>query len=177
VDKLSDDITRALTASLFRVQNLVKAVAVFAGVVGVATFLTGLQVFDGDGRTLWLTIGLVLCAIPVGAAFIGWWMVRGARAAAPALVDNVHSLLRSSRQQAAVLIDHDSGQALGVSAKSLSGLRIELVARRKELPALFAGVRALTSVPGLAAVAVVGTVLVGLTGTVLMIGWLSRGQG
>jgi hypothetical protein len=172
VDKLSDDITRALTGSLLRVQNLVKAVAMFAGVVGVATFLTGLQVFDGDGRALWLTIGLVLCAIPVGAAFIGWFMVRGARVAAPALVDNVRSLLKTSRDQAAVLIDHDSGRALGVSAKSLSGLRSELAARRKELPALFTGVRALTSVPGLAAVAVLGTMLVGITGTVLLIGWL-----
>lgn len=172
MDKLSNDITRALTVSLGRVQNLVKAVALFAGVVAVATFVTGLQVFDGDGRSVWLTLGLVLCAIPAGAALIGWWMVRGARVAAPALVDNVNSLLKTSRDQAAVLIDHDSGRALGVNAKSLSGLRIELVARRKELPALFAGVRALTSVPGLAAVAVLGTLLLGITGTVLLIGWL-----
>lgn len=49
-------------------------------------------------------------------------------------------------------------------------LHSELLARRRELPALFAGVRAITSVPGLAAIAAIGMVAVGGLGTILLIG-------
>ena len=45
-----------------------------------------------------------------------------------------------------------------------------MVDRRKELPALFIGVRAITRVPGLAAVAVLGSLGVGALGTILLIG-------
>ena len=67
---------------------------------------------------------------------------------APELVSNVRAFLGSSTQSAKVLIDHDTGQPVASYAKNLSGLRGELTQRRKELPALFAGVKAITSVPG-----------------------------
>ena len=57
-------------------------------------------------------------------------------------------------------------------ARSLGALRQELNDRRKQLPALFAGVRAITNVPGLAAITLGGIVVVGGVGTILLIGGL-----
>ena len=55
------------------------------------------------------------------------------------------------------------------SSKTFTGVRTELASRSRELPALWAGVRAITSVPGLAAIAVLGMLAVGLLGTILLI--------
>ena len=117
-------------------------------------------------------IGGFLCLVPVVAALIGWFMVHMTAKAAPRLLDDVRVLLKDSRHAAAVLIDHDTGQRLGTSAKTLQTLRTDLKVRRKELPALFAGVRAITSVPGLAAVTVLGIVLIGCLGMILVVGKL-----
>jgi hypothetical protein len=54
----------------------------------------------------------------------------------------------------------------------LGKLNLDLKHRRKELPALYAGVRAISSVPGLAAIALLGTLAVGALGTILLIGGL-----
>jgi hypothetical protein len=172
IEALSTQISDGVTTTLHRVGSLALVAASIAGLVGIATFATGLAVFDGDGRPLWLTLGAVVCAVPTLAALVGWFFVRTARRSAPALVSNIRSLIGESRDRVQVLIDHDSGQPLGVAAKSLAGLRSELVERKHELPALFSGVRAITSVPGLSAVAILGTMLVGGLGTLLLIGLL-----
>ena len=91
---------------------------------------------------------------------------------APQLVDNVKTFLAGSSPATQVLIDYDSGQTVAASSRSFGALRGELTERSKELPALYAGVRAIISVPGLAALAVLGIVGVGLLGTVLLIGGL-----
>jgi hypothetical protein len=42
------------------------------------------------------------------------------------------------------------------------------------LPALYAGIRAIANVPGLAAIALLGTLAVGVLGTILLIGGLIK---
>lgn len=140
--------------------------------VGVATFATGMWIFKGTGRPMWIIIGGILCLIPVGAALLAMMLIRTTANHSGELVANVRSFLNSSSQSAKVLIDHDTGQPVAAYAKNFTVLRGELNQRRKELPALFAGIRAITSVPGLAAVAVLGTLCVGALGTVLLIGGL-----
>jgi len=48
-----------------------------------------------------------------------------------------------------VLLDGDTGRVEGLRAKSFTVLRSELEGRRREFPALSAGVRAVTTVPKL----------------------------
>jgi NAD/NADP transhydrogenase alpha subunit len=165
-------VSDGLQQTLRRLSSLAGGVAMVAAVVGLATFATGLWIFKGTGRPTWIVIGGVLCLIPVGAALCARMLIRVTARHSPELVANVRSFLNSSSQSAKVLIDHDTGQPVAAYAKNFTVLRAELNERRKELPALFAGIRAITSVPGLAALAVLGTVCIGALGTILLIGGL-----
>lgn len=168
LDRLAVQISDGLRKTLARVGTLVIGVTIVAAVVGVATFATGLWLFR-DSRPSWIVFGGLLCAIPIVASALGWLYVRGTARIAPALVGDVRTLLRDSRSSAKVLINHDTGERLASTAKTFGTLRTELKTRRRDMPALFAGVRAITSVPGLAAIAVIGTLLVGVLGTILLI--------
>ncbi len=168
IEQVAISASNGLRTTLGRLSSLVGVVIIVTAVIGVATFATGMWVFDSSAG--WIVLGGLICLIPVGAAIVAWLFVRGAAKAAPQLLDDARTFLRSAGSASGVLIDHDSGVALGMQAKTMSGLRRDLLDRRKELPSLFAGVRAITSVPGLAAIAVLGTVGVGLLGTILLIG-------
>jgi hypothetical protein len=167
IERIASTASAGLTRTLQRLSSLAAVVLLITAAVGAATFATGWWVFHGSLG--WLVVGGALCLVPIGAAATAWFYVRTTASSAPRLVDDVRSLVQQSTSAAGVLIDHDSGIALGAQAKSLAGLRRELIDRRSELPALFAGVRAITSVPGLAAVAVLGIALVGALGTVLLL--------
>lgn len=159
-----------MRSTVGRLGSLAISVILVAAVVGVATFATGAWVFDNS--TGWFVIGGIICAMPVLAAIRAWIMVVRTVRSATKLPAELRSFLQSSQSAAGALIDHDSGVALGLQAKSFRQLRIELNERRRELPALFAGVRAITTVPGLAAMAFIGILLVGGLGTILLIGGL-----
>jgi hypothetical protein len=167
IERIASTASAGISRTLERLTSLAAMVLLITAVVCIATFATGWWVFDGSVG--WMLVGGVLCLVPIGAAATAWFYVRTSASSAPKLIDDVRSLLRQSNSAATVLIDHDSGIALGAQAKSLGGLRRELIERRTELPALFAGVRAITSVPGLAAVAVLGVVLMGIFGTILLV--------
>jgi hypothetical protein len=173
LDRIATQVSDGLRKTLARVSTLALGVAVVATAIGLATFATGLWIFDGS-RLAWIVIGGGLCAIPIGAALLGWFYVRTTAKAAPSLVGDVRTLLNDSRGAATVLIDYDTGERLASTARTFQTLRSSLRDRRSDLPALFVGVRAITSVPGLAAIAMLGTVAVGALGTVLLIGGLLR---
>lgn len=164
-------VSSALQLTLTRLSRLAFGVAVVAAVVGAATFATGWWVFPNN-RSTWVVLGGLVCLIPVGAALFARLLLRVTAKHAPQLIDNVRTFLGGSSPASRALIDYDSGQPVIASSKSFTGLRSELKDRGRELPALWAGVRAITSVPGLAAIAVLGIVGVGLLGTVLLISGL-----
>ncbi len=171
LDRLATRTSDGMRRTLGRLQALIAIVVLITLVIAAATFATGWWVFEAS--TGWIVLGGLICAIPVVAAIVGWFLVRATASAAPRLFDDIRSLLSTGPSAASgVLIDHDSGVALGMQARSFSSLKSELRQRRKELPALWVGVRAITGVPGLAAIAVLGTLAVGALGTVLLIGGL-----
>jgi len=169
VQRVSDGLHRTLN----RLSSLATGVAVVAGIIGAATFATGWWLF-ADSRTAWIIIGGVMCLIPVGAAVIARVLLRITAKYAPELIDNVRTFLGGASPASRVLLDYDSGRAVITSSKTFTGLRSELVSRSAELPALWAGVRAITSVPALAAISVLGMLGVGLLGTILLISGLLR---
>jgi hypothetical protein len=171
LDKIAAVVSDGITTTLGRVKALILGVAVVALVIGAATFATGLWAFE-SARLGWVVVGGVICLIPVGAALLGWFLVNTTARTAPRLLGDIKTLIEDSTDAAAVLIDHDTGQRLATSAKTFQQLKADLKTRRQELPALFAGVRAITSVPGLAAITVLGITFVGGLGFILLIGKL-----
>lgn len=171
LDRVAVRVSDGLRKTLSRVNTLALGIAAVAAVIGTATFVTGLWIFDGSRQT-WIVVGGALCAIPAAAALIGWFYVWSTLRVAPRLVNDVRTMLNDSRGSATVLINYDTGERLASTAKTFGDLRRDLQDRRKELPALFAGVRAITSVPGLVAIALLGTLAVGALGTILLIGGL-----
>ncbi len=161
-------VSDALRFTFRRLSSLAVGVALVAAFTGAATFATGWWVFEGS--TAWLVIGGAICLVPLAAAALAWMLLRITARYAPLLVDNVRTFLGGSSPASQALIDYDTGQTVVASSKSFTVLRGELGLRSRELPALYAGVRAITSVPALAAIAVLGIVGVGLLGTVLLIG-------
>jgi hypothetical protein len=170
IERLATTTSTGISTTVRRLSSLVVPVIVVAAIVGLATFATGAWVFGNSVE--WFVVGGIICAVPLVAAFMAWRIVRGTAKIAPALLGELRSFLGSSSSARGALIDHDSGVALGVQAKSLRQLRTELNERRRELPALWAGVRAITSVPGLAAIAFIGIACVGALGTVLLLAGL-----
>ena len=164
-------VSDGLQLTLNRLSSLATGVAIVAAVIGAATFATGWWLFP-DSRTAWIIIGGVFCLIPVGAALFARLLLRITAKYAPQLIDNVRTFLGGASPAARVLIDSDSGQPVITSSKTFTGVRTELASRSRELPALWAGVRAITSIPGLAAIAVLGMLAVGLLGTILLISGL-----
>ena len=166
-------VSEGIQLTLNRLSSLASGVALVAAAIGVATFATGWWLFP-DARVVWIVIGGALCLIPVGAALFARLLLRITAKHAPQLIGNVRTFLGGGSPASRVLIDYDSGQPVITSSKSFSGLRSELALRSRELPALWAGVRAITSVPALAAISVLGMLAVGLLGTILLISGLLK---
>jgi len=168
LDRVAEKTSTALRGTLGRMTRLVRGLAVIALVVGAATYATLLWVTEGDE---WVLLGLVICAVPLIAALLAFWRLSSTLKVAPKALDDLRTVLRDRQATAKMgpLFDHDTQQPLGTSARSMSGIRAELSTRRKELPALFSTVQALVTVPGLAAIAVVGTLVLGMIGTIMLI--------
>ncbi|HEY0519273.1 MAG TPA: hypothetical protein VGC84_07250 [Ilumatobacteraceae bacterium] len=172
LERVAVRVSDGLRTTLSRVSTLAIGIAGITVMIGVATFVTGLWVFDGS-RPLWIVVGGVICFAPTAAVLLAWFFVRATLKVAPALLGNVRTFIDDSRSAAHTLINYDTGERLAISAKTFGPLRTTLRAR-KDLPALYATVRAITSVPGLAAIALVGTLMVGALGTVLLVAGLIK---
>jgi hypothetical protein len=161
-----------IQALLLRLATLLRGLVLLTLVVSVATFVTGWWVFHhGWG---WLVLGGLVCLVPVLAAVVGWGIVRRAASYVPRLIDDITTYIRGHSAASQVLIDYDSGQPIGVSAKKFGSLRDELSTHKSELRALWLGVRAAVLAPPLAAIAVLGTMAVGALGAILLISGLTR---
>jgi len=167
IERLATSTSAGMRRTLGRLAKLAAATLLVTAVIGLATFATGWWVFDG--KLGWIIVGGMLCVTPLAIAVAAWWLVRLTLGSIGGLFGDVQRYLTSSPQTDGVLIDYDSGMPLGKQARSYGGLREELHARRFELPALYAGVRAITGVPALAAISVIGTLFVGGIGTILLI--------
>jgi hypothetical protein len=172
---MESDISRkvgaAIALTLRRLATLVGGLVVVSAAVGVATFATGWWAFGTN--TLWIVLGGVLCLVPAFAALAAWAVVRAGAHYAPRLANDISLFLKGPQTPASqLLIDYDSGQPVAMSARRMTPLRTELETRKTDLPALWLGIRAITVVPALAAIAVIGMLGVGMLGTLMLLGQL-----
>ena len=169
LDRLATQFSDGLRFTLGRLASLAFAVAAIGATVGAATYITGLLSLDGSSRSRWTVFGLVLCLIPAIAGFYAWFLVRRTARYAPQVVGEVRSLLGESKENVAMVIDHDTGQPLVTTTRSMVQLRSALGDSATARPALSGTVHAVAKVPALAALTVVSTLLIGLFGTILLI--------
>ena len=173
LDRMALRVSDGLRKTLSKVNTLAIGVTSVAAAIGAATFATGMWVFDRS-RPTWIVLGGAVCLAPAAAALLAWFFVRATIKVAPALLDNVRTALADARSPANVLIDYDSGERLASNNKTLGALQVHLKEHRKELPSLYLWIRAISSVPGLVAIAVLGTIGVGALGTILLIAGLTK---
>jgi hypothetical protein len=171
-ERAATQFSSFLGTTLGRLASLAFGVATAAVLIAVATYLTGLWSLDGSHRSTWVVLGAVLCAIPAVAGISAWVFVRGTARRTPKLISEVRGLLGESKQALAMVVDHDSGQPLATTARSMGNLRVVLAEAPSRYPSLRAAVRAATRVPGLVALTVLSSLVVGLIGTILLIGGL-----
>ncbi len=170
LDRVAVRVADGIRNTLSRVGSLALGLAAFAAIIGIATFATGMWVFDGS--TGWLVVGGAVCFAPTAAALLAWFYVHATAKVAGGLLGDVRTVMSESGDAKNVLINYDTGERLVNTARTFDPLQFDLRKRSKELPALYAGVRAICSVPALAAIALLGTLGVGILGTILLIAGL-----
>ena len=170
LDRVAVRVSDGIRNTLARVSSLALGLAGLTFIIGSATFATGLWVFDGS--TGWLVVGGALCFAPTVAALLAWFYVHATARLAHGLLGDVRTVMSESGAAKNVLIDYDTSDRIVSTARTFDPLQTDLRKRSKELPALYAGVRAICSVPALAGIALLGMLLVGALGTILLIGGL-----
>jgi len=173
VDVVTQRVGSAVAYTLRRLATVAAGLAIFAVVVGAATFATGWWVFSGS-RTAWAVIGGVMCLVPALAGVGAWIVVRWAARLAPRLLTDIDTFLRTPSPAAQTLIDYDSGQPIAASARTFGSMKADVHARKTDIPALYVVVRSITIVPAMAGIALVGGLVVGAFGTFLFLIGLFR---
>jgi hypothetical protein len=171
-ERAATQFSSFLENTLGRLASLAFGVATAAVVIAIATYVTGLWALDGSHRSTWVVLGAVLCAIPAVAGISAWLFVRNTARRTSRLVGEVRGLVGESKTALTMVIAHDSGQPLVATARSFGNLQTVIAAAPSRYPSLRAAVRAATRVPGLVALTVLSALVIGLVGTILLIGGL-----
>lgn len=171
VELLATRASDGLQALLARLASLVGGLVVVALLIGAATYATGLWATNGS---TWIVVGAIICSLPVLWSVLAWWRIKRTQAVAPAALADLRSVIGDHQARGAmdVLIDHDTQQPIVSTVRSLSAIRADLQTRGTDWPALMQTLAAATTVPGLAALTVLGLVAVGGIGTVLLLSGL-----
>jgi hypothetical protein len=170
------DIDGRVTRTISTLTLIADRVTRFSGklllgvaVVSIGSFLLGLAALEGGIRNVWIVLGGAFGVIAVGAALIARWRIGGVRRQVPAIAAEVRTLLTEGRRDAVEVIEQFHGPAGGgerdsviVVSRSMSGLRG--VARHGLAGSehLVKAVTAITTFPGLAAMAVLISIVFAL---------------
>ncbi len=169
------DIDGRVTRTISTLTLIADRVTRFSGklllgvaVVSIGSFLLGLAALEGGIRNVWIVLGGAFGVIAVGAALVARWRIGGVRRQVPAIASEVRTLLTEGRRDAVEVIEQFHTPAGGerdsviVVSRSMSGLRG--VARHGLAGSehLLKAVTAITTFPGLAAMAVLISVVFAL---------------
>jgi len=90
LDRAAVRVTDGIRTMLSRVSSIALGLAVMTFIVGIATFATGLWVFESS--TGWLVIGGALCFAPTVAALMAWFYVHATTKLAHGLLGDVRTV-------------------------------------------------------------------------------------
>ncbi len=165
LQSLADDVATRLTSIAARASSVTRGVGLLTTAsVGLA-YVVGLLVFPSPGRWVWAVVGLVLCAIPAVAIWTAHRRLRRIPKTFTETVADVQTLVADVGVRTALydLVERDPEQdrtnSLIELGKELSTLRTALEPKRQALTNLWANITAITTLPGLMALGVVGSLI------------------
>lgn len=163
-----DDLDRLAQRAVDSVMKLVRrgmalagGVLMFAVLCGVGGFVLGLAALDGALRTGWIVVGGFFAIIAIGSVAVAILRLRSVRTGADLLVTEVRSLIGGDKQTERTVIETvestDASQDDGVVAvsKQFFSLKNEVGDRVGQFKSLGLALTAITSFPGLVALATV----------------------
>lgn len=163
LQSLADDVATRLTGIADRAAGVTRGVGLLTTAsVGLA-YVVGLLVFPSPWRWAWAGVGLVLCAIPAFAIWTAHYRLRRIPKTFTETVADVRTLAADGSVRRALydLAERDPEQdrtsSLIELGKELNTLRTALGPKRETLTNLWANVTAITALPGLMALGVVGS--------------------
>lgn len=159
IAQLASDRIGAVVA---RARPVARGVALLASACGGLAYLVGALVFRGGWRYGWLIVGLVICAAPAWSLWQAFRRLRRATEALPRTAAQVQSLTgdRTVRDALYTLVEQPEdvqSAPLIALGKELNTLRSAVSPHRKELFDLWATITAVTTLPGLMALGIVGS--------------------
>ena len=154
-------------------------IALVTAVVAGVSYLLGLAAMSGDVETAWIVIGGALAVVAVGAPLLAGWRLTRVRKHAVELVGEARTLLSTDPAAERVVIetvevgdDGTGGAAPAVVGQTVQFTRLRNIALNTEnLRSLPVALYAVTSFPGLLAIAVVLMFVFGILGFLFLVAW------
>lgn len=156
---------------LRRGRTVATGAAILAGLAGLFCLVAVAAAVSGSARTVWIVIGLVPCAIPAGAALLARRSLTRASAGTGMVADFERLVDDPAVHHAVAGIDqplHDRSRLLA-SGRRLWALRNLVADRKGELTDLWVSLVAITRLPLLTGVALVGAILLCAIGVVALV--------
>ncbi|MCU1393684.1 MAG: hypothetical protein JWM34_2112 [Ilumatobacteraceae bacterium] len=154
--------TDHIAAVVDRARPVARGVALLSTATGGLAYLVGCLVVHGSWRYAWMVVGLLVCGAPAWALWTAFRRLRRAAAAIPGIAAKLQSLTgdRPVRDALYELAEHPQDP----NAAPLTGLGKELVklrsavgAHKRDLLDLWQTITAVTTLPGLLALGILGS--------------------
>lgn len=181
VDELARRTAGLVSNLAHKGMALATGLAVVTLIVGGLSYLTGLAGLDGSARSAWVVIGAVMLVGAVGAPLLARWRLGAVTRRVDRLVGEVRTLITRDPEAQRVVIDT---VAIDDRPPEVSDLRPVVYDSRqfgrlrtvsvgagdlRELPTALAAV---STFPGLLAIALLGIVVFGLLGFFFLLAWI-----
>ena len=170
---LAERAGRGIGELLRRGRSLATIAAIMATIAGAFCLVAVGANTSGATRAAWIVLGVMVCAVPAGAALLARLILERARRRT-GLVADVRRLIDDPSARGAVAGFVGSRPRLLGSGRRLWALRRVVTDRRLELTDLWVTILALTRLPLLAGIALVGSLVLTaigvLAGVVAIIG-------
>lgn len=182
VDELTRRTTTLVTNLARKGMSLATGVAVVVLIIGGLSYLTGLAGLDGSARSAWTVVGLIMLVVAVGAPLLARWRLASVRRRATELAGDIRTLITRDADARRVVIETvavDEPQPADVremrpvlyDSRQFDRLRTVTV-KASDLRELPGAMRAVTTFPGLLALALFGVLVFGLLGFVFLLAWI-----
>ncbi len=150
-----------LTAVIQRARPIARGVAVLSTSCGGLAYLVGVLVFSGSWRYIWLFVGLV-CFLPSYLLWKAFSRLRRATRSISTLAGSLSSLVtdrpaRDAMSQLAASSEDPETAPLISLGKELASLRTATESHRAQLVDLWQTITAVTSLPALMALGIIGS--------------------